>query len=104
MVGKQDTAKGKVSNVIAWVFITLQIMLIIGGLYGGNSQNQGANVSFYNLPAIVQSVTFLFCYNIIGIGALVLSLIVWLYHANKKGKATTITSAVVIIVNTLFVI
>jgi len=93
--------KGSVSNFIAWVFITLQIMLIIGGLYAGSSQNQGANISFRNGWAIFESLVYIFCVNILGIGALVLSLIVWLQHKNLKGKTTTIAAAIVIIVNTL---
>ena len=105
MNGKpKKIAKGTVSNSIAWIFIVLQVLLMLGGLYAGRSPHEGENISFHNTPAVVQSVMFLFGMNVLGIGALVLSLIVWLYHANKKGKATTITSAVVIIVNTLFVI
>ena len=93
--------KGTVSNCVAWVFIILQIILIVGGLYGGSSQNQGTLVSFHDAPAIVQSVMYLFCGNILGIGALVLSLTVWFRHKNLNGKVTTIAAIVVIIVNTL---
>lgn len=93
--------KGTASICIAVVFITLQIMLMIGGLYVGPSEHQGANVSFHNPAAIVQSVVFLLFTNILGIGALVLSLIVWLYHKNVNGKVTTIIASVVIIVNSL---
>ena len=104
MSEKQKMAKGSVSHFIAWVFIVLQIMLILGGLYAGRSPHQGEDVSFHNVPAIVQSVMFLLSMNILVIGALVLSLIVWLWHKNKKGKVTTIAAAIVIIVNTLSII
>ena len=98
---QENKAKGNVSNCIAWVFITLQIMLIVGGLFARSSPNQGANVSFRNGWEMFQSVIYIFGINILGIGALVLSLIVWLHHKNLKGKITTIVATIVIIVNTL---
>jgi len=101
MTEEQKKIKGTASNIIAWIFITLQIMLIIGGSYGTNSQYRGTNVSFHNAPAIVQSVGYLFGVNLLGIGALFLSLIVWLQHKNLKGKTTTIVAAIIIIVNSL---
>lgn len=110
-MAKPKMAKGSLSNYIAWVFITLQIMLTVGGLVGGllfpislPRAPPGyvyVNVSFHNLPAAVGSVVFLFCGNILGIGALILSLIVWLRHNNQKGKTTAIVAAVVIVVNSL---
>jgi len=93
--------KGTISVRIAQVFIALQSMLILGGLYAGPSPHQGANVSFHNVPAIIQSLTFIFGVNILGIGALILSLIAWKYHKNLGGKVTAIIAIVVIIVNTL---
>lgn len=96
--------KSRVSNFIAWIFIVLQVLLMLGGLYVGHSQSEGENVSFHSAPAVVQSIVFLFGMNILGIGALVLSLIVWLRHGNKQGRVATITSVVVILINTLSVI
>jgi len=92
-------SKGRVSNSIAWVFIVLQTMLIWGGLYAGGHQEQIA--FFNNLEATVQSVVYITVINILGIGALILSLIVWLYHKNKKGKVTTFAAIIAIILNTL---
>jgi len=98
---KRKHEKGTASICIAVAFITLQIMLTMGGLYAGRSPHQGVNVSFHNVPAIVQSVVFLFGTNILGIGALILSLIAWKYHKNIGGKVTVIIAIVVIIINTL---
>lgn len=92
--------KGTVSTCIAWVFMILQILLIVGALFAGLSPTQGPDVSFHDTPAIVQSVVYLFCGNILGIGALTLSLIVWLRHNNLNGKITAIAAIIVIIVNT----
>ena len=97
--GKQK--KGRVSIYIAVALITLQSLLILGGLYTSPSPHQGANVSFHNAPAIIQSLTFLFGVNILGIGALILSLIAWKYHKNLGRKVTAIIAIVAIIVNTL---
>ncbi len=104
MICKQDTGKGRISTLIAVLLIVLQIILMLGGLYGGKSQVQVTYVSFHDVPAIIQSVTFLFGFNIIGIGALALSLIVWLYHKDKAGKVTTIIACLVIIANSLIAI
>lgn len=98
MNGEHNSAKGRVSNFIAWGLIVLQTMLTIGGLYSGGSLEK---LSFSDMPAIVQTVTFLICFNILGIGSLILSLIVWRYHKNKKGKVTTFAAIVVILFNTL---
>lgn len=106
MNSKQETVKrkhekGTASICIAVAFITLQIMLTLGSLYAGRSPHQGVNVSFHNVPAIVQSVVFLFGMNILGIGALILSLIAWKTHKNIGGKVTLIIAIVVIVVNSL---
>ena len=99
MNGEHKISKGGVSNFIAWVFIVLQVMMTLGGLYAGGSRERIA--FFNNSAATVQSVVFVTGLNILGIGALILSLIVWRYHKNKKGKVTTFAAVVVIILNTL---
>ncbi|MHC4132545.1 MAG: hypothetical protein ACYSSP_10875 [Planctomycetota bacterium] len=97
--------KGSVSNFIAWIFIVLQILLIMGGLYAGaHYPSQGQIISFKSVWAIYGSVIVILCFNILGVGALILSLIVWLNHKNLRGKTTTIVSAIVIIVNTLLLV
>lgn len=102
VMGKHE--KGRASICIAVALITLQILLILGGLYAGPTPHRGTNFSFHNMPAIVQSVTFLFGVNILAIGALILSLLAWKYHKNTGGKVTAIIAVVVIIVNTLLAI
>jgi len=93
--------KGTISVCIAGVFVTLQSVLILGGLYAGPSPGRGTTVAFHNMPAIVQSVVFLFFANILGIGALTLSLIAWKYHGNTKGKSTATIAIVVMIINSM---
>jgi hypothetical protein len=100
----QKITKGRVSNSVAWIFIFLQVLFTLGGLSAGHSPHGGKNVSLQNAQAMVQSAVFLFCMNLLVIGALILGLIVWLYHGNQKGRDTTIVSIVAIIVNTLSVI
>lgn len=98
MNGEHKTSKGGVSNFIAWVFIVLQMMMTFGGLYAGGSRER---IAFFNNPAAtVQSVVFVTGLNILGIGALILSLIVWRYHKNEKGKVTTFVAIAIIILNT----
>jgi hypothetical protein len=95
--------KGTASICIAVVLIVLQVLLMIGGLYAGRSPHESENVSFHNAKAMVQSIVFLIGINILGIGALILSLIVWMYHKNLRGKVTAIISIIVIMINTLLV-
>jgi len=90
--------KGRVSNTIAWILLILQIMLFMGGLYAGGDKE--AIAFFSNLEATVQSLVFITAFNILGIGALLLSLIVWRYHKNNKGKLTAIIAVAIIIFNT----
>jgi len=99
--GKQKKPKGTLSIYIAGVFLVLQLMLILGGLYVERSPHQGSNISFDNGQAIVQSMVYIFFINILGIGALLLSMIVWLRHKNKGGKIIFIISSIVIIINTI---
>jgi len=95
---ESKTSKGGVSNFIAWIFIVLQMMMTLGGLYAGGSREK---ILFFNdSVGTVQSVVFITGDNILGIGALILSLIVWRYHKNKKGKVTTFASIAIIILNT----
>lgn len=101
---QNEPNKGRASTLIAVLLIVLQIIFILGGLYGGRSQLQGKNVSFHDLKSTVQSIIFLSGTNIIGIGALALSLIVWLYHKDKAGKVTTIIACIVILVNSLIAV
>lgn len=110
----KSSKKGTVSNVIAWVFIVLQGCLISGGIYNITHDEQSFwQIFSQNLPkcvlvfiqlnvkAIVQLAVFLIGGNLLGIGALILGLIVWLQHKNKDGKITTIAAIVVIIINSL---
>lgn len=62
---KSKTSKGRVSNCIAWVFIVLQMMMTLGGLYAGGSRERIA--FFNNSVATVQSVVFVTGDNILGI-------------------------------------
>lgn len=99
--GTTKKTKGVLSIYIAGVLLFLQTMLILGGLYVERSTHQDSNISFNNGPAILQSIVYIFFTNILGIGALLLSLIVWLCHKNKGGKITLIISSIVIIINTI---
>jgi len=96
--------KGRASFCIAVALLTLQILLILGGLYAGPTPHRGPNVSFNNMPAIIQSVTFLLGVNILAIVALILSLIAWKYHKDIGGKSTSIIAIVIIIFNSLLAI
>ena len=96
---KRIPEKSRASNIIAWIFIVLQAMLILGGLYAGGSREPIA--FFYNLEATIQSVTMITVGNILGIGALILGLIVWRYHNNPIGKVTTFVAIIIIVLNTL---
>ncbi len=90
--------KGGISNTIAWIFIAIQIMFIIGSLRTGGDKQPMA--FFNNLKATLQSLLEVIGINLLGIGALVLSLIVWRYHKNNKGKLTAVVAIAVIILNT----
>jgi len=72
--------------------------MMLGGLYAGGSRERIA--FFNNFGATVQSLVFITLLNILGIGALILGLIVWRYHKNKKGKVTTFVAIAIIILNT----
>jgi hypothetical protein len=97
-MSKISKLKGRVSTTIALIFITLQMLFIIGGLYVGGDRQPIA--FFNNLKASVQSLIEVTGVNLLGIGALILSLIVWRYHKNEIGKITAIVAIVVIILNT----
>jgi len=66
-VRKSKASGGRISNFIAWAFIVLQIMMILGGLYAGGSQERIA--FFSNFKASVQSLVFITLLNMPGIGA-----------------------------------
>jgi len=94
---KRIKAKGGVSNFIAWIFISLQVLLMLGGIYNNVSPpdemaSNFKSVSFHSVQAILQSVIYLLLMNIPAIGALFLSFIVLLYHKNKKGEITLIVA------------
>ena len=91
MTGEQKKVKGTASNIIACVFITLQILLIIDSLDRGNPQ----------YPSFSFRLGYIFAGNIFGIGALVLSLTVWALHKNLTAITITIIAAIVIVINTL---
>ena len=85
--------KGTASNIIAWMFIIFQIMLLIVLLLTTSTK---IKIEFHRV-----SLEYLIFVNLFGIGALILSLIVWLQHKNLKGKTTTIASVILIIVSIL---
>ena len=104
MASKRGTNKGRTLTLIAVLLIMLQIFFVMGGLYGGHSRYQGKYVSLHDAPAIIQSIVFLFAMNIIGISALILSLIAWVHHKDKAGKITTIIAFLVILANSIMAI
>lgn len=108
--------KGAISNGIAWVFIVLQSLIIIGGLYAdrdtlgllriiGQSVRSVHKVLLvlaqFKPEAMAYLISFILAINLLGIGALVLSSIVWFKYKNKNGKITMIFATVVITVNSL---
>lgn len=110
-------AEGRVSNAIAWVFIILQFCALTGYVFGLCSEGQKFSQIItrgFLLPwaffvlfiraeilALVGLIMELVGYNLLGIGALVLGLLVWLRWGNKKGRTTTLVAIVTIITSSI---
>jgi hypothetical protein len=119
MEEKSQAKKSRIdaSNVIAWIFIVLQICACVGLTYQLCSKGEKLSQivtrglllprAFFlplvrsETPAVVELSGALFGYNILGIGAVILGLLIWLRRGNKQGRTTTIAAIVVIIINSL---
>ncbi len=101
-------SKGKISNVIAWIFIALESLLILGNTYPIIKEQHGILQIFgRGLYALLQTlvsfnietfgnIVFLIVTNILGIGAVILSLIVLFKHKNQCAKKTIVAAIIVI--------
>ncbi len=104
-------------NSIAWLFIILQSLLLAGGTFDYVKDGQpilhlvGRGLLFPlflvdvclsgNFTALLQLTIELTVFNLLGIGALLLGLVLWLYRRYGEARKTVVAAIVLIILGTI---